>query len=46
MTDEVLIPKQLIHHRPDTVDIFIADLDEDRAGIGEEIAGDGEPLPR
>jgi len=26
------------------VDIFIADLHEDGAGIGEKIAGDGEPV--
>ena len=28
------------------MDIFIADLHEDGAGIGEEIAGDGEPIPQ
>jgi hypothetical protein len=26
------------------MDIFIANLHEDRAGIGEQIAGDGEPV--
>ena len=44
--DEILVPEHLIHHRPDAVDIFIADLHEDGAGIGEEIAGDGEPIPQ
>ena len=28
------------------MDIFIADLHEDGAGIGEEITGDGEPIPQ
>ena len=28
------------------MDIFIANLHEDGAGIGEEIAGDGEPVPQ
>ena len=28
------------------MDIFIADLHEDGAGISEEIAGDGEPIPQ
>ena len=28
------------------MDIFIADLHEDGAGIGEEIAGDGEAIPQ
>ena len=44
--NEIFLPKHLIHQRPDAVDIFIADLHEDRAGIGEQIAGDGEAVAK
>ena len=44
MRDEIVFPKHLIHHRPDAMDILIADLHEDGAGLGEQIAGDGEPV--
>ena len=44
MRDEIVFAEYLIHHRPDAVDIFIADLHEDGAGIGEKIAGDGEAV--
>ena len=44
MRHEVLVSKHLIHHRPDAMHILIADLHEDGAGVGEQIAGDGEPV--
>jgi hypothetical protein len=44
VSKEVIGTKHLIHHRADAADIFIADLHEDGARIGEEIAGDGEAV--
>src|SRR3989442_6139856 len=41
---EVIFPKHLIHHRPDAVDIFVADLHKDGTRLGEEIAGDGKAV--
>ena len=46
MINAVLRAKYLIHQRPNPVHIFIANLHKDGAGIGEEIAGDGESIPQ
>ena len=40
----IVIPKYLIHHRSNPMDILIADLHEDRASICEQIARDGQPI--
>src|SRR5579864_8132391 len=44
LSAEVLIPKHLIHNSPNTMDIFIADLDKNGAGIGEQIPCDRETV--
>jgi hypothetical protein len=41
---KIVVAKDLVHQRPDTMDIFIADLHEDGAGLGEQITGDGEAV--
>ena len=40
----ILGPKDLIHQFPDTVNILVADLNEDRAGIREQVPRDGETI--
>ena len=42
--NEILWSEYLIHYAPHTMDIFIADLDEDAAGISEEFPGHGETV--
>ena len=41
-----VITEHLVHQRPDAMHIFVADLDEDGAGVGEQIAGDGEAVAK
>jgi hypothetical protein len=41
---KVVFPKHLIHHRPHSVDILIADLHENRAGLGQQIPRHGQPI--
>jgi hypothetical protein len=40
----VLIVESLIHQCPHPVHILVADLHEDRAAVGEQVAGDGQPV--
>ena len=40
------VAEHLVHDRPNAMDILIADLYKDGAGIGEQIAGDGEPITK
>ena len=42
--DEILAPKHLIQHAPHQMHILVADLHEDAAGLGQQIAGDDKPV--
>ena len=44
LRDHVIVPKHLIHHRPDAMDVFITDLHEDGTRLGEQIARDSEAV--
>ena len=44
LRSKAVFPKNFIHQRPHPMDIFITDLDENGAGVGEEIAGDSETV--
>src|SRR5215831_16931428 len=46
LAQKIVLAKDFVHHSPDTMDVFIADLNEDRAGIAEEIARDGETVTK
>src|SRR5947209_166786 len=46
LRDELLISKHLVHHGTHAVNIFIADLHEDGAGICEKIAGYSETVAK
>ena len=43
-THEVLLPEHLVHHGADAVDVPVADLDEDRSRIGEQVADGGQAV--
>jgi hypothetical protein len=40
----IFLSKHLVHERPNPVNILIPNLYEDRAAVGEQIAGDGQPV--
>ena len=44
MRDEVLLAEDLVHQRSDAMDVLVADLDEDRARLGEQVARDRQPV--
>ena len=41
---EVLAAEDLVHQRPHEVDVLVADLNEDRSALGQQILGDGEAV--
>ena len=41
---EVVLSEHLVHQRSNPMDIFIADLHEDRARLGEQVARDGKAV--
>ena len=41
---EIVLPKHLIHQRPDPMDVLIANLHENGAGVGQQVTGHGEAV--
>jgi hypothetical protein len=41
---DVFSSKYFVHHRANEMHVFVPDLHEDRAGLGQQIARDGEAV--
>jgi hypothetical protein len=41
---EIRIAEYLVHQCPDAVYVFVANLHEDRAAVGQQVAGDGQAV--
>src|SRR5438067_2440139 len=44
LANEVLAAENLVHQRADEMHVLVADLDEDAAALGEQVAGGGEAV--
>jgi hypothetical protein len=42
--NKIIASEHLVHHRPHPVHVLIADLHEDRAAVGQQVEGDGQPI--